>query len=151
LINEPLNQKIAALASALIDPHQARTIVEPYTDEPGFWFGGGNMIAADDGSLYVAGRYRNSGDARTGVGEGTRGLELAIFRSWDGGRSFEKIVSFSKENLSTDGKQVISIEGAALQVLDESVELFISTEKSGIRLFPTRIHLGCCGIIVKER
>ncbi|MGD1975201.1 MAG: hypothetical protein PVH37_17005 [Desulfobacterales bacterium] len=132
MLNETVNQKIAAFAGALIDPHQARTIVEPYADEPGFWFGGGNMIATDDGSLYVAGRYRNSGDARTGVGKGTRGLELAIFRSLDGGRSFEKIISFSKNDLNTDGKQVISIEGVALQVLDGSVELFVSSEKSGI-------------------
>jgi hypothetical protein len=107
--SDTVNQKITVLAGALIDQHQARTIVEPYADEPGFWFGGGNMIAADDGNLYIAGRYRNSGDARTGVGKGSRGLELAIFRSLDGGRSFEKIVSFSKDDLNTDGKQVISI------------------------------------------
>jgi len=132
VLNDLTNQKIAALAGALIDQHQARTIVEPYADEPGFWFGGGNMIAADNGNLYIAGRYRNSGDARTGVGKGTRGLELAIFRSRDNGRSFEKIISFNKDDLNTDGKQVISIEGVALQVLDGSVELFVSTEKSGI-------------------
>jgi hypothetical protein len=54
VLNEPVNQKITALAGALIDPHQARTIVEPYADEPGFWFGGGNMIAANDGNLYLA-------------------------------------------------------------------------------------------------
>lgn len=109
MLNDLTAKKITAIANALIDQHQARTIVEPYADEPGFWFGGGNMMAADDGNLYIAGRYRNSGDARTGVGRGARGLELAIFRSRDSGRSFEKIVSFSKEDLNTDGKQVISI------------------------------------------
>jgi hypothetical protein len=109
VLNEPVNKKITALAGALIDQHQARMVVEPYADEPGFWFGGGNLIAADDGNLYISGRYRNSGDARTGVGKGSRGLELAIFRSRDSGRSFEKIVSFSKEDLNTDDKQVISI------------------------------------------
>jgi hypothetical protein len=132
MINDALNQKVTALAGALIDQHKARTIVEPYADKPGFWFGGGNMIAADDRSLYIAGRYRNSGDARTGVGKGARGLELAIFCSRDGGRSFEKTISFSKDDLNTDGKQVVSIEGVALHVADETVELFVSTEKAGI-------------------
>ena len=132
MINDTLNLKITTLAGALIDQHKACTIVEPFADRPGFWFGGGNMIAADDGSLYVAGRYRNSGDARTGVGEGARGLELAIFCSPDGGRSFEKTISFSKDDLNTDGKQVVSIEGVALHVADGIVELFVSTEKAGI-------------------
>lgn len=132
MINDTVNQKITTLAGALIDQHKACTIVEPYADEPGFWFGGGNMIAAEDGGLYIAGRFRNSGDARTGVGKGARGLELAIFCSRDGGRSFEKAMSFSKDDLNTDGKQVVSIEGAALHVLDGAVELFVSTEKSGI-------------------
>jgi len=132
MMSATLSQKITALAGALIDQHKARKIVEPYAAEPGFWFGGGNMIADGDGTLYIAGRYRNSGDARTGVGLGARGLELAIFRSRDQGRSFEKILSFGKDDLNTDGKQVVSIEGVALHVVDGIVELFVSTEKSGI-------------------
>lgn len=132
MVNAKIKRKMAALAGALIDQHRAKTIIKPYAAEPGFWFGGGNMVGADDGTLYVVGRYRNSGDARTGVGKGARGLELAIFASGDHGGSFEKVLSFSKEDLSPDGQPVLSIEGVALHVVDGAVELFISTEKYGI-------------------
>lgn len=86
--------------TALIDQDAARVIVAPKRNADGFWFGGGNMIESDDGALYLCGRYRNFGDSRTGLAEGERGLELAVFRSTDGAQSFEQITSLSKQDLS---------------------------------------------------
>ena len=66
------------------------------------WFGGGNAVRdPHDGSLLLIGRYRDAGDSRTGLTQGTRGRELAIFRSLtaDNGRSFEKINSWDKSDL----------------------------------------------------
>ena len=90
------------------------------------------MVEGPDGSFYLVGRYRSSGDARTGVGKGARGHELAVFRSLDGEDDFEKILSFNKDDLTADDKQVISIEGAALNFRSGVIELFVSIEKSGI-------------------
>lgn len=122
-------QKLITLAKTLIDQQQARIIVEPNEGDSGFWFGGGNMVEAEDGSLYLVGRYRNAGDSRTGVAAGERGLELAVFRSADKGASWEKSVSFSKSELKVGDWDVLSIEGAALHLTDDGVELFVSTEK----------------------
>ncbi|MFQ3621824.1 MAG: hypothetical protein SNJ78_12880, partial [Spirochaetales bacterium] len=61
--------------------------------------------------------------------KGERGLELAIFRSKDGGENFEKIVSFSKSDLNIQSHKVISIEGASLNMKGKTVELYVSTEK----------------------
>jgi hypothetical protein len=132
VLNKEIVHKIIALTNALIDQRKARTIVKATSDEPGYWFGGGNIVEGPDGIFYLVGRYRSSGDARTGVGEGDRGHELAIFRSVNGENNFEKIVSFSKDDLKSGGKQVISIEGAALNCGPGVFELFVSTEKSDI-------------------
>ena len=78
------------------------------------------------------GRDRKQGDARTGLGAGQRGLELAIFRSDDLGDSFQKVLSFSKRDLTVDSREVLSIEGSALRLTERGAELFVSTEKSGI-------------------
>jgi hypothetical protein len=131
-LNKETVHKITALAKALVDQQKARTIVKPTSEAPGYWFGGGNMVEGPDGSFYLVGRYRSRGDARTGVGKGERGHELAIFRSLDGENDFEKIVSFNKDDLKAGGNQVISIEGAALHWGSGTFELFVSTEKSGI-------------------
>jgi hypothetical protein len=80
----------------------------------------------------LVGRYRNFGDSRTGLGAGERGLELALFRSEDNGKSFEKVVGFSKAELNVGDREVLSIEGSALHWTDDGVELFVSTEKSNI-------------------
>ena len=125
-------QKIISLASALIDQRKAKPIVKTTVNEHGYWFGGGNLVEDPDGLLYLVGRYRSSGDARTGVGKGERGHELAVFRSSDGGNAFEKTLSFSKADLESDGKEVVSIEGAALLCGHGAIELFVSTEKAGI-------------------
>jgi hypothetical protein len=114
--------------SALIDQDAARILVAPQESAPGFWFGGGNAIRVG-ADIFVSGRYRNHGDSRTGLHAGERGLECAIFRSQDGSQSFEKVQSWSKADLSVHGR-VVSIEGTALHVTPDGVELFISTEQA---------------------
>ncbi|MEZ6132503.1 MAG: hypothetical protein R3C59_27885 [Planctomycetaceae bacterium] len=117
---------------ALIDQSAARIIVEPQERDSGFWFGGGNMAQSADGRLYVVGRYRNAGDSRTGIAAGTRGLELAIFRSDDKGATFEKCCSWDKAALNSPSGDVLSIEGSCLRFTSDGVELFVSTEKLGV-------------------
>lgn len=127
-----LEVKLLELSHLLVNQSRARVIVPAQRPSSGHWFGGGNMIAAADGALYVAGRYRNSGDSRTGVGAGERGLELAVFRSTDGGESFEKAWTWSKAELSLAECPVVSIEGSALLQTDAGVELYVSTEKDHV-------------------
>ncbi len=124
--------RLSALGQALVNQEAARVIVSPNDAATGFWFGGGNMVQTDDGSLYVVGRYRNAGDSRLGVSAGTSGLELAVFRSTDKAATFEKVVSLSKADLNVNEATVLSIEGTALRVGATGVELFVSTEKQGI-------------------
>lgn len=131
-LTDQQEQKLAQLATALIDQQRARVIVPPQQHATGFWFGGGNMVETADGTLYITGRYRNFGDSRTGVGAGERGLELAVFQSTDGGESWNKTLSFSKPELNVGDRQVLSIEGTALHLMPDGVELFVSTEKHGI-------------------
>ncbi|MEQ8675461.1 MAG: hypothetical protein RLP44_21635 [Aggregatilineales bacterium] len=128
-------QRLRDLLTALVNQQQAQVIVPPQNASTGFWFGGGNMIETPDGTIWLSGRYRNFGDSRTGLGAGQRGLECAIFKSNDRGKTFEKALSFSKADLSVAGREVISIEGSALHIMDDgSIELFISTEKA--RAYP---------------
>lgn len=125
-------QVLTDLARMLVNQQAARVIVPPQAPSSGYWFGGGNMVAGPDGHLYLVGRYRNHGDSRTGVSAGTRGLELAVFRSTNRGRSFEKVLSFSKSDLDVGSQKVVSIEGSALHWSSRGVELFVSTEKDGV-------------------
>lgn len=129
-----LEESLTQFAKTLVDQERARPIVPPQQPKPGFWFGGGNTIQDADGSLLVTGRYRNSGDSRTGIQAGERGCELAIFRSEDKGQSFEKVASFNKADLDVGDKAVLSIEGAALRKLENNAgyELFVSTEKANV-------------------
>lgn len=131
-MNAQLRTRLIQFSQALINQESARVIVEPQQRDSGFWFGGGNMIEDADGVLSVVGRFRNAGDSRTGIASGTRGLELAIFRSVDRGQSFQKAVSWDKAALNSPDGQVLSIEGSCLRQTDQGVELFVSTEKSGI-------------------
>ena len=131
-LDEKQIEKLEQLAHALVDQKAASVVVPPKQNSTGFWFGGGNMIESAEGDLYLVGRYRNYGDSRTGVGAGERGLELAIFKSEDRGESFEKFLSWSKQDLSLTGQPVLSIEGSALNWTDEGVELFVSTEKDNV-------------------
>ena len=131
--------RLGAIARSLIDQQTAQVIIEPMEDRQGFWFGGGNMIELDD-HLVIVGRFRNAGDSTTGLRSGERGLELAIFRSRIAGvkaenwrsMNFEKVVSFTKDDLSLPGRTVVSIEGTALTRYGADLELYVSTEKLGI-------------------
>jgi hypothetical protein len=131
-LNQDLEAKLTDFSFALVDQQSARVAVPPQQSSTGFWFGGGNMVEDADGRFYLVGRYRNFGDSRTGLGAGERGLELAIFSSDDRGQTFQKQVSFSKSELNVGDRGVLSIEGSALHLTEQGVELFVSTEKSGI-------------------
>ncbi len=134
---EPIERKLTRLGNALIDIQRAQPIVEPTQDDDGFWFGGGNAVRdPHDGSLLLIGRYRDAGDSRTGLSQGTRGRELAIFRSLDDGRSFEKMHAWDKSDLYC-GSAVLSIEGSALRVTKRRVEVLVSTEK--VRTYPRQL------------
>ena len=125
-------EKLTQVGKTLIDQTAARVLVPPMRSESGHWFGGGNMVRDKQGDLWLVGRYRNQGDSRTGLGKGERGIELAVFRSKDGGQTFNKSLAFSKSELSIGGHNVLSIEGSALRLTDHGVELYVSTEKTGI-------------------
>ena len=127
-----ISDHLVRVASHLIDQTAAKMIVPPLRASAGHWFGGGNLVQDQQGTLWLVGRYRNQGDSRTGLGAGERGLELAIFRSEDSGKSFKKVVQFSKADLNVGSREVLSIEGTALRCTKDGVELFVSTEKSGI-------------------
>ncbi|MDP6555375.1 MAG: sialidase family protein [Pirellulaceae bacterium] len=131
-LNSVAERALLKLAETLVDQRRARVIIPPKQAASGFWFGGGNMVEAPDGSLLLVGRYRNHGDSRTGLGLGERGLELAVFRSTDDGDTFTKTLSFAKSALDIGDRKVLSIEGSALRTTANGVELFFSTEKTGI-------------------
>lgn len=121
---------LLALLAALISQEEATILVRPHASKPGYWFGGGNLVLDSTGTLWLCGRYRNYGDARTGIDAGQRGLECALFRSEDGGNNFDKVCSWTKADLSFEGRRVLSIEGTALhQTSDGTWELFVSSEK----------------------
>lgn len=131
-MNDPLETQLGEFARALIDQNNARIIVPAVEPSTGFWFGGGNMVQDEGGDLWVVGRYRNFGDSRTGLYAGDRGWKLSIFRSQDNGETFTETLSFSKEELNVGDRQVLSIEGSALRISKNGVELFVSTEKTNI-------------------
>lgn len=132
MLETALEERLIELAKTLVDQSKARTIVAPLQAASGFWFGGGNATVGPDDAMYVIGRFRNSGDSRTGLSLGERGLELAIFRSSEPNGEFEKVQSWSKSDLNLDDRTVLSIEGSALRWTNSGVEVYVSTEKSGI-------------------
>ena len=133
----PVARKLIRLGSKLIDQQRGRLLVEPTEDRDGCWFGGGNCVRDPrDNSLLLIGRYRDAGDSRTGLKAGTRGRELAIFRSTDDGRSFAKIRSWDKSDLYC-GSTVLSIEGSALRLNKRRVEVLVSSEK--VRIYPRQV------------
>lgn len=129
-------EKLIAFCHALVNPHAARLLVEPQKRSSGFWFGGGNLAEAPSGTFYLTGRYRNVGDSRTGLEAGARGVALAVFASTDRGENFEKILSFSKADLSYEDRPVLSIEGSALHFTEDGVELYVSSEKGNLAYPP---------------
>lgn len=125
-----MEERIRALLGALIDQEAAHVIVNPHRDALGFWFGGGNLVEGKAGTLWLSGRYRDYGDSRTGLEAGTRGLECVVLRSDDGGKTFQQVASWSKADLSREGREVLSIEGTALhRTADGRCELYVSSEK----------------------
>jgi hypothetical protein len=125
---DPADAALVTLLRTLVDQERARVVVAPNAAADGYWFGSGNAHHGDDGVVWLVGRYRDVGDSRTGLGKGARGLELAVFRSTDAGRTFVKAASWSKADLSRDAT-VTSIEGSALaRRADGSWELFVSLE-----------------------
>ncbi|MAI31892.1 MAG: hypothetical protein CBE00_04265 [Planctomycetaceae bacterium TMED240] len=131
-MNLDITARLKAVASRLIDQDQAQVIVPPQRPGTGHWFGGGNMVQDQEGTLWLTGRFRNQGDSRTGLGAGERGLELAIYRSDDNAQTFQQSLTLSKADLNVGTREVLSIEGAALRFIDDRVELFVSTEKQGM-------------------
>ena len=136
-LSENLQKKLTKLATALIDQKRARVLVEPNEDRAGFWFGGGNVVRdPHTRDLLLIGRYRDAGDSRSGLAQGPRGRELAIFRSGDNGRTFAKIHAWDKTDLYC-GSAVLSIEGSALQMSGRRVSVLVSSEK--VRSYPRRL------------
>jgi hypothetical protein len=131
-LSKPQKQCLEYLSKTLIDQRQAKVVVPPLKKAPGFWFGAGNMIEWPDGTFYLCGRYRNSGDSRTGLQAGARGAELAFFHSKDRAKSFKKFLSLSKKDLSYGDREVLSIERCWMLPTDTGVELYVSTEKKGL-------------------
>ncbi|MEZ4672804.1 MAG: hypothetical protein R2932_00995 [Caldilineaceae bacterium] len=127
-----LHERLVRFGQALVNQEAARLIIPPQANAEGYWFGGGNLVEAPNGDLYLVGRYRNAGDSRLGLAAGARGLELAIWRSTDRGATFRKALAFAKSDLDVGDRTVLSIEGAALHFTENGVELFVSTEKDNI-------------------
>ncbi|MCD6408685.1 exo-alpha-sialidase, partial [bacterium] len=126
-LEKEYEEKLINLGKKLIDQEKCRVIVEPYERNKGFWFGGGKIRKDKEGRIILTGRYRNAGDSRYGVSKGERGLELALFISEDNGKSFKKIKSWSKKDLSYENK-VLSIEGSSIY-FGEKIKLYVSSEK----------------------
>jgi len=131
-VSDKDRERLSAFAKMLVDQERALPLVPPHENREGYWFGGGNLSVGPDGSFYLVGRYRDAGDSRSGLGGGPRGVELAVFRSRDRASRFERVASFSKRDLGYGAREVLSIEGAKLLFADGGVELFVSSEKTGI-------------------
>jgi len=129
-LSKDLEERLINLGKSLINQKKAKVIINPYKDISGFWFGGGNIRKdPKDGGILVCGRYRNHGDSRLGISAGERGLELAIFKSNNGGKNFEKIRSWRKKDMEYNGMKVLSIEGASIHFAKDKIEMYVSTEK----------------------
>jgi len=136
---DEMEERVRVLLAALIDQEAARVIVPPRQPAPGFWFGGGKLAQDEQGTVWLSGRYRVSGDSRLGLEVGARGLECALLRSEDGGATFEQVASWSKADLSYEGNEVLSIEGTALyRAADGRWELYVSSEKRAAYPEPLR-------------
>jgi hypothetical protein len=128
-IDPAVTARLRAFAHVLVDPAAARVAIAPERPAQGFWFGGGKMAQGPEGRLWLTGRFRSSGDSRTGLDLGDRGRELALFASDDGGASWTKALALDKAAVSGDGEPALSIEGSALRFVPGGVELYVSSEK----------------------
>lgn len=129
MLSRELRRRLVDVGRRLVCQDAARVLVAPRAAEPGFWFGSGNMCLDRDGALLLCGRYRNGGDARVGIDAGPRGAELAVFRSSDGGQTFQRVLSLYKQDVAPEGEEVLSIEGSCLRPTEEGLELYVSSEK----------------------
>ena len=123
------SQALVSLAKALVDQEAAKLLVSPQKNDDGFWFGSGNIIEPEPGRFLLCGRYRNHGDSRTGTGAGARGREFAILEAASPEGPFNKIRSFTKQDLSREDAPVVSIEGGKLLAGPDGFEMFVSMEK----------------------
>ncbi len=121
--------RMRAFAHTLVDPARARIAIHPERADKGYWFGGGNMAVGPNRRLYLTGRYRNSGDSRTGLDLGDRGKELAVFVSDDGAATWTKVLAFDKRAVAPAGTEALSIEGSAIRFTAAGIELYVSSEK----------------------
>lgn len=128
-LDEETIQRLRWFAHELVNPATARVVIPTDKSEKGYWFGGGNMATGPDGKLYLTGRYRSSGDSRTGLDLGDRGRELAVFASSDDGETWTKVLALNKAAVSPDGREALSIEGSAIRFTKSGVELYVSSEK----------------------
>ncbi len=128
-LSETARNCLTAFVRALVCQERAHVVVPPEQNASGYWFGGGNMTVDTDGSLLLIGRYRSGGDSRTGLEAGTRGCELAVFRSTNQGQSFDKVASWDKQTVAPPGRTVISIEGSCLRCDRNGCTLYVSSEK----------------------
>lgn len=128
---EKLKSRLSELGRCLLDQQSARILVEPLGSSSGYWFGGGNLCLDQEEGVLISGRYRNQGDARSGVDQGERGLECVVFKANSPDCELKRIISFSKKDLSVN-EEVISIEGVSLihsPKRQSQFEFIISTEK----------------------
>jgi len=130
LLDDDTIARLRAFAHRLVDPLRARVAIAPEHPQKGFWFGGGNTARGPDGRLYLCGRYRSTGDSRTGLDLGDRGKELAIFASADEAGTWTKVASLDKAAVSPGERPALSIEGSALRFHAGGVELYVSSEKA---------------------
>jgi hypothetical protein len=133
-----VRERLIEAGRRLVCQEDARVLVQPRANEPGFWFGGGNICRDADGALLLCGRYRNGGDSRAGIEAGPRGAELAVFRSTDEGRTFAHIASLHKADVAPPGEVVLSIEGSCLVRSGRGLELYVSSEK--LRDYPAAVR-----------
>jgi len=131
-----MESSLKEIGNLLINQENARIVLEPTEKEKGYWIGSGNAVEVD-GYVYLIARYRDSGDSTTALEKGTRGRELAIFKAkapkdekeFQKNFSFEKIHSWTKEDVSVQGEVVLSIEGSCLIPLNDVVYVLVGSEK----------------------
>jgi hypothetical protein len=81
--------KLSEIAAAIA---RYEVVLEPDEDTPEWWAGAPSVVAADDGTFYMAARMREGRSPR-----GKRGYEIRILKSADG-RSFEPINRVLRED-----------------------------------------------------
>ena len=73
--------KLKNLSIRLLDQRESTPLIMPQENSEGFWFGGGNFIQQEDGTILTCGRYRNHGDARTEPEQGNEAWSFPFLKS----------------------------------------------------------------------